>query len=173
MKRAQFLILLIFFATSTGAQQLDKQQANLEAVFLYNFTKYIDWNKNNSTTEFIIGVIGDSPITDALYDIAKTYTVNNKRILIKIFNKPSEITDCDILFISQNNPFSLESILKRVGQGVLTVSEQTGYARKGTAFNFVVIHNKLKFEANLKAISDAKLKAGSQLLKLASIVRSN
>ncbi|MEO5907735.1 MAG: YfiR family protein [Ginsengibacter sp.] len=53
---------------------------------------------------------------------------------------------------------------------VPTISEQPGFAEQGTAFNFVVKRNRLKFEANLKSISSAGLKAGSQLLKLAIIV---
>jgi hypothetical protein len=53
---------------------------------------------------------------------------------------------------------------------MLTISEETGFARMGTAFNFVVLNNKLKFEANLNAIYLAGLRASSQLLKLAIIV---
>jgi hypothetical protein len=65
---------------------------------------------------------------------------------------------------------SLNYILSKTRPGVLTVSEQPGFAEAGTALNFVVVNNRLKFEANLKAISAAGLKAGSQLLKLAIIV---
>ncbi|HMC99217.1 MAG TPA: YfiR family protein, partial [Ferruginibacter sp.] len=65
---------------------------------------------------------------------------------------------------------SLQSVLDRAGKGVLTVSEEPGLAKQGTAFNFIVNNDKLKFEANLKAIYAAGLKAGAQLLKLAIIV---
>ncbi len=53
---------------------------------------------------------------------------------------------------------------------MLTISEEPGMAKQGTAFNFVIINDKLKFEANLKAIYLAGLKAGSQLLKLGILV---
>jgi hypothetical protein len=80
------------------------------------------------------------------------------------------LDQCDILFIPKDNTFSLESILRNVGNGVLTISEQPGFAKRGTTFNFTIINNKLKFEANLHAINDANLKVSSQLLKLATIV---
>ena len=53
---------------------------------------------------------------------------------------------------------------------MLTISEEPGFAQQGTAFNFVIKKDKLKFETNLKALNQADVKAGSQLLKLAIIV---
>lgn len=168
MKKILFLIALTFFTASMRAQT-SGEEANLKAAFLYNFTRYIDWN-NNSDDYFIIGVVGNSPIVESLNEIAKRNKVNNKTIVVRQINKLSEIEGCDILFISKNNSYSLDSILKNVGPGELTVAEQPGFAELGAAFNFVIINNKLKFEANLQAIAAAHLKAGSQLLKLAIIV---
>src|SRR6185436_1334057 len=97
-------------------------------------------------------------------------TVKGKRIVIRHFNKPDEIANCQILFIPKNSPFQLQAILEKIGKGVLTISEEPGFARQGTAFNFILNNDKVKFEANLKAIYTAGLKAGAQLLKLATIV---
>jgi hypothetical protein len=168
IKRFLFSLLFCCFAT-TNMAQTGEQEANLKAAFIYNFTKYIDWGNYNNEN-FVIGVMGKAPIVESLKQIAKTNLVNNQRIEIKVYNRPSEIGKCDILFIPKENRFSLKSILDRTGKGVLTISEQREFAKEGTAFNFVIINDKLKFEANLKAISSAGLKAGSQLLKLAIIV---
>jgi YfiR/HmsC-like len=169
LKRFLFLSLLVSFGGRAVAQS-QEQEAKLKAVFIYNFTKYIDWDTTGAENDFVIGVIGSSGVTEPLMEIAKTNPVKNKRIIIRVFNKPEEIVDCQILFIPQKLPFPLHSILDRVGRGVLTVSEETGYANLGTAFNFIIKNDKLKFEANLKAIYSAGLRAGSQLLKLAIIV---
>ena len=169
LKRFSFLLLLCSFVR-TAAAQTGERESNLKAVFMYNFTKYIDWDVTTDENDFVIGVIGSSSITRPLMEIAKTNTVKNKRIVIKVFNRPEDMDACQILFIPQNTPFSLQSILDRAGKGILTVSEQQGFAAQGTAFNFIIINDKLKFEANLKAINSAGLKAGSQLLKLAIIV---
>jgi hypothetical protein len=169
MKRFLFLLLISPFWGAVIAQTSD-QESNLKAAFIYNFTKYIDWGKYNDKREFVIGVLGDSPIANSLEQIAKDNTVNDKPIVVHTFDRPSQAADCDILFISRNSRYPLSSILPRVRKGVLTISEQPGYAEEGTAFNFIIVNNKLKFEANLKAISTSGLKAGSQLLKLAKIV---
>ena len=170
LKKLLFIVVLWCTAHYAMAQN-GEQEANLKAAFIYNFTKYIDWGSYNSNYMFVIGVVGDdSPVIPALREIAKTRTINNKRIEIRIINDLSDLRDCDIVFITKQSRFPLSSILTRVGRGVLTISESSGYASKGTAFNFIVINQKLKFEANLNAIASSGLKAGSQLLKLAVIV---
>ena len=162
-------MLLCSFGGAVVAQT-QEQEANLKAVFIYNFTRYIDWDTSGAENDFVIGVIGSSAVTGPLTEIAKTNTVKNKKIIIRHFSNPDEITPCNILFISANSSFPLSSILAKINKGTLTISEEAGYAEQGTAFNFVVVNDKLKFEANVKSINAAGLKASSQLLKLAIIV---
>ncbi len=169
LKALLTLLLIICFGGAVVAQE-GQQESNLKAAFIYNFTRYVDWDPGMQEDEFVIGVVGPSRIVNALSEIARNNFVNNRSIKIKYFSKPEDIEYCNILFISQRSPFSLQSILNKVNRGTLTISEQAGFARDGTAFNFVIVNDKLKFEANLKAINAAGLKAGSQLLKLAIIV---
>lgn len=168
-KKLWFILILCCFKVSANAQQ-EVQEATLKGAFIYNFTKYIDWNLYDNGNTFIIGIIGSSPVITALNEIAESNTVNGKKIDIRIFDYPDEIRFCHILFIPENIPFPLSSILAKMNKGMLTISEEPGFARKGTAFNFVTENGKLKFESNLKALSKADIKAGSQLLKLAIIV---
>jgi hypothetical protein len=170
---AFFLLLLSVGRLPIGIAQQARTQAeeyNLKAAFIYNFTKFIEWNSSNNGDDFIICVLGNSPIIKSLTEIAQNKSVNGKRIIIKQHNKPEEIKFCHILFIPKECSFSLTEILPRVSRGTLTISEEDGYASLGTALNFVVVNNKLKFESNIKAIDDAGLKASSELLKLAIIV---
>lgn len=161
--------MMCYGAFNTMAQQREAE-ANLKAAFIYNFIKYIDWNAPVNDP-FIIAVIGSSPVYNSLQEIANVETVNGKKIIVLHFNNPDDITPCNILFISANSPFSLSSILVRAAKSTLTIGEEPGYAEMGTAFNFVLVKGKLKFEANLDAIAAAGLKASSQLLKLALIVK--
>jgi hypothetical protein len=165
-------LALTFFAicSFTGLQQEQAKEYNLKAAFIYNFTKYIEWNEPVDENEFIIGIIGESFINDPLAEIVKTETVDNKKITIRQFTKPADISLCHILFISHNCNFPLEDILEKTsGKGTLIISEKIGYAEQGAGINFVIIKQKLKFEANVKALNAAGLTASSQLLKLAII----
>jgi hypothetical protein len=170
----KILVLLLFTICSiTVLSQREKVgEYNMKAAFIYNFTKYVEWKAATGENEFIIGVIGTSPISDPLVEVVRTETVDGKKIVIKQFNKPAEIGFCHILFISRNATIALEDILaKTAGKGMLIVSEQDGYAEQGTAINFIIVNRKLKFEANVKAINAAGLTASSQLLKLAIIIK--
>lgn len=166
-------VLFIFLCHTAGfvTAQNKNQEADLKAVFIYNFTRYIEWEEGNSPGDFIIGVVGSSAVTASLNEIARSNKVNNKRIVIRVFDTPDHIEHCQILFIPGNLSYSLSSILIRVDKGMLTVSEEQGFARRGTAFNFLLLNGKLKFEANLKSLAATGLKVSSQLLKLAIIIQ--
>ncbi len=169
-KRVVLLILLFCGSVRLAVAQTLEKEASLKAVFIYNFTRYVEWTLNADESEFIIGVVGNSVIDASLDEIARTSTVNSKKILIKRFSKPEEISYCHILFIPANTTFPLQSILEKTSKGVLTIGEESGYAKMGTAFNFVLVNEKLKFEANLKVLDAEGLKVSSQLLKLAIII---
>lgn len=169
LKRFSLLILLYALVNVPAKAQSQEEEAKVKAAFIYNFTKYIDWN-NSVQDKFVIGIMGSSPVYDALLEIAQTKTVTGKQIVIRKFFGADDITFCNILFIPANSTFSLSSVLARLDKGTLTISEEEGFAEMGTAFNFVIVHDKIKFEANVNAINAAGLKASSQLLKLAKIV---
>jgi hypothetical protein len=167
----KFLFLLLLCAPAGAAMaQSQQQEANLKAAFIYNFTKYIDWDTSLIGNNFVIGIMGPSEITAPLNQITRTNTIMNKKIIVNVYNKPEEINNCQLLFIPRRYPYPLRAVLDHLGKGVLTVSEENGYAREGTAFNFFIDNDKLKFEANVKSILGAGLRASSQLLKLAKIV---
>jgi hypothetical protein len=173
MKRNVGYMLFLIFITlnSYAVSQTEAEEYKLKAAFLYNFTNFIEWDKSAGENVFIIGVLGPSLINESLIEIAKTKTVNNKKIVIKEFSNPDEITACNILFISQKSLYPLEAILSKINsKNTLTVSEANGYALQGSCINFVVVNDKLKFETSLTAINSAGLKVSSQLLKLAIIV---
>ncbi|HSZ86829.1 MAG TPA: YfiR family protein [Puia sp.] len=169
LKRFVYLILFCLSA-STPQAQMREQEANLKAAFIYNFINYIDWDAGNNNNDFIIGIVGSSDVTKSLIDFSKGKTAKDKKIIVRVFNRPEDIENCQILFIPKNISFSLHSILEKTDKGTLTISEETGFAEQGTALNFYIQNDKLKFEANIKAIDGAGLKASSQLLKLAKIV---
>ncbi len=170
VKVACTILLLLLLSAFTSPLE-NTEEYNVKAAFIYKFTNYIEWETPVPAGEFTIGVIGSSPIIKSLEQIARTKTVNYKKIVVKHFNEPEEIAGCQILFVSQNTSSPLSSILIAAPQkGTLVISEKPGYCAMGTGINFVVIDNKLKFEANPKAIYSAGLSASSQLLKLAIIV---
>ncbi|HLP51388.1 MAG TPA: YfiR family protein [Chitinophagales bacterium] len=172
--KAKWIIpfLLLFFVQGTSMSPIaeSNEEYNLKAAFVYRFTNYIDWETHLGNEDFVIGIVGASPISQPLYAIAKSQTVKGHKIIIRTFNTPADIGRCHLLFIPQRTGFSLSEIMGRVPKGMLTVSEKPGYAAQGTNINFVVVDDKLKFEINTKSLYTSGLTASSQILKLAIIV---
>ncbi|HMC99850.1 MAG TPA: YfiR family protein, partial [Ferruginibacter sp.] len=90
-------MLCLFAGTATA--QTQEQEANLKAVFIYNFTKYIEWENEPPGGDFVIGIVGNAAIDNPIAEIAKTNTVKNKRIVIRHYYRAEDIGNCQILFI--------------------------------------------------------------------------
>jgi hypothetical protein len=76
-----------------------------------------------------------------------------------------------MLFVSKNSSIRIETLMSRFrGTPVLIIAEQAGACERGAHINFLIIHDKLKFEVNLRTASRSGLKISSQLLQHASAV---
>ena len=158
------ITLLIF--TGTFAQS-----EKLQTVFIYNFTKHIEWPQNMRSGDFIIGVIGNSPITDELETLAKSRKVGNQPIVVKKYRDTDEIGSCHILYIPPGRSGDIGSIINQVkGYNTLIITDKKGLANAGAAINFVVDGSKQKFELKKSNATKYGLKVSSDLERLAIVI---
>jgi len=96
MKKIIYLLLL-----TLGVSQMVSAQnsARYEALFVYNFTRYIQWPNSNSQ-EFVIGILGKSDIYSELQPISVNKKIGSSPIVLKQFSSASEVSKCQILIIS-------------------------------------------------------------------------
>lgn len=145
--------------------------AKIKAVYLYNFTKYIEWPKADRGEQFVFGVIGNAPVTVELENIAKTKKVADRPIVIKKYSAVNEVSKCHILFVSPETSGQISSITGKIkGQSTLLVTDQPGLANKGAAINFVIHQNRQKFELNQSNAARYNLKVSNSLEALAILV---
>jgi hypothetical protein len=141
---------------------------DVKAVFLYKFTRYLQWPAGDEPEAFEIAVLGESPILEPLQAIALRKTVGALPIVVRRCGGAAEIGRPRILFVPGADPARLARALEAVrGAGVLTVAEHEGAAGEGAAINFILRNEALRFEINERALAAAGIQAGSQLLKLA------
>jgi hypothetical protein len=163
-----FLTVLVFFSFS-GLQQGDYAvQANI----IYRFTKYIDWPENKKSGDFIIGIVGESPLYDELRRLSATKTVGNQKIVIVKLSPSAASYNCHILFICNDESSSVKKIAAATaGTPVLIVSESNGLARKGSCINFIIVDDRLKLEINKTNIEQRNMRIASELLELGIIIK--
>jgi hypothetical protein len=138
------------------------------SVFIYNFTKYIQWPAAHQSGDFVIGVLGNSAISSELEKMAANKTVGAQKIVVKKFKSLAEAADCHILFLPSMGNYNFDDVqTKFKGKPTLLITERTGLAQKGSGINFIMQDNKWKFELNEAATQSAGLKVSKELSKLA------
>lgn len=161
-------ILCLFLQNSASAQDVNYK---VHAMFMYHFTKHIDWPADKKNGDFIIGVYGNSPIEAELEVIASSKKAGTQSIVIKKIVSEVESNNCHIVFVSNGKSGSLDGILKAINtKPILVVSEKNGFGKKGSCLNFIIEDEKLKFEINKQSIESKGLKISGDLLKLGIVL---
>jgi hypothetical protein len=137
-------------------------------LFVYNFTKYIQWPDGAIKDEFVIGVFGKSPIQDELQKMVAVKKAGDKIIRILELSENNLTSEVHILFIPDNKTDQMTTILAAVkGKPVLLVAEKEGTVQKGAGISFMSDHNNLKFELNSASLAAQNLKVSKTLEALA------
>lgn len=175
MKNKLLLIAaLLCISVSFSFQQPAKDDTNarVKAVFLYSFTKYIEWPDTYKEGNFVITVYGGSTsLINELKAITSTKTLGSQKFEIKSASSIDAIGKTNILVIPQEANYKINDILARLkGKSTLLVTEKSGMAKQGSAINFVVVENKQKFELNKSNAEKYNLKVSSNLISLAITV---
>lgn len=140
--------------------------------FIWAFTKYIEWPSSYNSGEFVIGVLGDTPLESYLNDLKEKYeVVEGQKIKIETYSNVSKIEKCHILYIPDDKSNLLNSVLSKLkGKSTLIITEGEGLASRGAIINFVVRNNKIKFEINKKNAESYSLQVSSVLSDLGILI---
>ncbi len=146
--------------------------AKIRAMFLYNFTKNIEWPKSYKQGNFIIGILGTSTLKDELQTIVASKKVGNVQDFeILQFSSTSDIKKCHILYVTSENSAMMKPAQAKIkGKSTLLITEKAGMAKQGAAINFIVVDNKQKFELNKANAEKYDLKVSNNLTSLAILV---
>jgi hypothetical protein len=170
--RKLFCMILFFLITATTASAQSADNYAVHANIIYHFTKYIDWPASRKSGDFIIGVYGDSPLYDELKKTVANKTVGAQTILIKKIGSVEAATNVHIIFVSEEMSGSIKKISTgTTDNSVLIVSEQEGFAKRGSCINFIIESERLKLEINQANIERRNLRIASELLQLGKIVK--
>jgi hypothetical protein len=171
-KQACVSIALLGFVVQCSAQSVTDYKVH--ANIIYRFTKYIQWPENKQAGDFIIGIVGDSPLYEELVALTANKLVGNQRITVKKLSASAASYVSQILFISQEESRSLKRITALTAdQPVLLITEENGLAKKGSCINFIIVDDRLKLEINKSNVLSRDLNIASELLKLATIVAND
>jgi hypothetical protein len=175
--RFRFALLVVFFAASllgveTARAEVAKEY-RVKAAFLYNFTKFVEWQPDRFAgvdSPIVIGVLGNQPFGDELEKVVRERRVNGRSIKIVLLRSIDDAEAVHVLFVPSSEERRFHAA-RRDFPGVLTVGESERFADEFGVINFTVASDKVRFEINADAADRAGLKISAQLQKLATTVR--
>lgn len=167
-KNTLFIAIVLCLVCKVALAQVDY---GVYANIIYRFTKYINWPESKKTGDFIIGIVGETPLYDELKYLTKNKRVGNQPIVVKRVSPTSKSFTAHILFVAAEESGRLRHITEMTAdKPILIVSEHYGLIAKGSCINFIVVSDHLKLEFSKTNIEKRDLNIASELLNLGTVV---
>lgn len=170
MKRILSIVLgaMIFGSVVVEAQSSISQA---QSVFIYNFTRLVEWPSQSRSGDFVIAVYGQSDLYQELVTYTNNKLVGNQKISVERYNKLEDIKNCHILVLAANKSRDIEGVTKAIqGKNTLLISERSGMIASGSAIDFVLREDRLRFELKPANAQKHGLKLNSTLEQTASLI---
>ena len=170
--KLQLIVAAIFVFSSfiTGNQSGNFNEDSIKGMFIYNFTRYIDWSATDAKPDFQIAVIGASGITEQLNVIASRKKVNNRNIIVRTLSPTDDFEGVQIVFIAKHNNLKSRELINYIkSKGILIITEESDIIHNGAHINLTTFDGKVKFEVNEENIRKDGIKISKELLQLAVI----
>lgn len=139
-----------------------------QAMFIYNFSRLIEWPASYKTGSFVIGVLGSGEIISELEAYTAGKSVGSQAIIVKQYKEAGDVDKCHILFVTYSktkNLSELENVLNN--KSTLIITEKNGAVTEGSAINFLVVGDKLKFEISQGNATRYGIKCSAKLTEMA------
>lgn len=164
MKRTLFILLLLFAYQLNNATA---QNEKFKALFMYNFTKYLEWPEGDRQGEFVITVLGESKIIDELKIIAQKKKVGFQTIVVKKVSSPDQISKSHMVYVTEKKSNQINAVKARLAtSSTVIIADDDGAISKGAGINYIVQGGRPLFEISKTNVEQHNVKVGSDLLSL-------
>ena len=167
-------LLALCLRGARGAEAPTEYQ--VKAVFVYNFSRFVEWPPQTFTTPnepFVIGILGSDPFGTRLDEAVRGEQIDQHPLLVRRFRSVDEIGDCRILYIDRSESAQLQQILAALDhRNTLTVSDLDDSSQRGVMVQFATENNRIRLRINVESARAAGLTISSKLLRSADIVNT-
>ena len=149
-------------------------EVQVQAVFLYNFSRFVEWPAQAFSAPddpFVIGILGSDPFGARLDEAVRNEQINGHPLTVRRFRNVAEVDNCQILFVDRSEVARLGQILAALDhRSTLTVSQADGTAQRGVMIQFATENNRIRLRINVESARASGLTISSKLLRPAEIV---
>ncbi len=166
-------MLFIFCLSDAVIAQTPHSEYKIKAVFLYNFTRFIDWPNSAFTSReepFKIGIVGTDPFGEYLEEAVRNEKVGGRPIVIERYKNVKEIKDCQLLYIHSKDQREIKNIINFVqSKNILTVCDNPEFMKWGGMIRIYSDDNKIRMQINDSAARSVNIKVSAKLLNVAEV----
>lgn len=167
-----FLSLGIFTAFAEAAAVSQPSQSDVEAVYLFDFGKFIRWPAGFDQGPMSICVAGSPSFSSGLEKVVANENVGGRTLEIRRVHRADDESNCAILFIDVTQRGHAQELIQAVAdKPTLTVSDLPDFLSRGGMIQFQLVEKRVRFSINVDAVNRVHLTISSELLKVAMSVK--
>jgi hypothetical protein len=169
---------LVALALLVGARleaQAVTDEAQVKAMFVYNFLKFVEWPADASSDpkDFVVLIIGEGATADATERFLDSKTIGERPVVVRRSRWDQPVAGARAAFVVEHDAKKLHHVFDAsAAAGVLTIGEGEDFATRGGIIGLLVQDRKVRFDVDTSAAQNARLRVSSKLLALTRNVRS-
>lgn len=169
-KKSTWIILTAIFLSLVNLNSANAQASiyRLHSLFLYNFTKHIQWESVGDT--FTIGVYGsDIALKEVKANLTgKKYSGKDIRVINVVGIGDANVSQ--MVYAPKSNKSDILEMFDTAKKGNTLFVSEDDLVSEGFAISFVLKDSKLGFKVSKGNLEASGLKISSSLLSLAQVV---
>ncbi|RMG79355.1 MAG: YfiR family protein [Bacteroidetes bacterium] len=138
-----------------------------QAIFIYNFMKYIDWPKEEEIDTFKLGVYQSKGVYEALVQLFKARKAQYP-LKIRFLQNISEIgNDLHLLYVTKSAGNQIDAIKKQLDDCyTLLITDENDIHK--SMINFIYKNERMRFELNLDKLNNCGYKTADEVINMAN-----
>jgi|SRR6185437_7716014 len=168
------LFLSVLSTTAEAAAASHPSQSDVEAVYLFDFGKFVRWPAGSDQGPMSLCVAGSPSISAGLEKVVANENISGRTLEVRRVVHPEDESNCAILFIDTTQRDHAEELLQAVAdKPTLTVSDLPDFLSRGGMIQFQLVEKRVRFSVNLEPVTHVHLTISSELLKVAVSVKGH
>jgi hypothetical protein len=183
-RRAALVALLALALAGVAGPALAQSDADralehrVKAAFLYRFTEFVTWpdaSYARADSPFVMAVVGPGAdgVAENLRAITAGHHIGGRAIEVRRYGASDAIPAAQLVYVSGNDNNRVREVVQRSPRHALVVTEADGALEHGAVINFVVVQERVRFDASIDSAEKRGLRLSSRLLAVARAVRGS
>ncbi|PWD97655.1 YfiR family protein [Marinilabilia rubra] len=164
----RILIITVLLILSV---RMFSQEENYISLYMFNFTRYVEWPVEKRSGNFVIEVLGHVSVYEKLKEMVSGKKVGNQPIEVRNYMSVNEMGQPHVMFVGHWKSREMPQVIDKLGgESTLIIGEKEGMIDQGAAINFVIREGKIKFEFKEINARDRGLSVSSRLRQMGIVL---